>query len=238
MITRTVIDVLLEQKIITQAQLLECKTQADEKGISVEECLLEKNYITPDDLARARASLAGLLYVEKITEAMADLTTLAKIPLKFLRDNTVIPIIIDGQLTILTTDPSRFQPLDEVNMLLGGNARYAVASEKTIVDAINRYYPLEGSKQMIAAFEKEEEMTPEEVDFGAIEEKDIMAMASEAPIIKLVNNILFQAVKRGASDIHIEPFEKELRDSLSHRRCIISGYDTAQTYSRSTRIAY
>ena len=63
---------------------------------------------------------------------------------------------------------------------------------------------------MIAAFEKEEELGPEEVDFGAIEEKDIMSMASEAPIIKLVNNILFQAAKRGASDIHIEPFEKEL----------------------------
>ncbi len=87
---------------------------------------------------------------------------------------------------------------------------YAVATEKMIIDAINRYYPLEGSKQMIAAFEKEEELGPEEVDFGAIEEKDIMAMASEAPIIKLVNNILFQAAKRGASDIHIEPFEKEL----------------------------
>ena len=93
---------------------------------------------------------------------------------------------------------------------MAGTARYAVATEKAIIDAINRYYPLEGSKQMIAAFEKEEELGPEEVDFGAIEEKDIMAMASEAPIIKLVNNILFQAAKRGASDIHIEPFEKEL----------------------------
>ena len=56
---------------------------------------------------------------------------------------------------------------------------------------------LKGAKQMIAAFEKEEDIRPEEVDFGAIEEKDIMAMASEAPIIKLVNNILFQAAKRG-----------------------------------------
>ena len=49
-----------------------------------------------------------------------------------------------------------------------------------------------------------------------IEEKDIMAMATEAPIIKLVNHILFQAVKRGASDIHIEPFEKEIECPLSY----------------------
>ncbi len=210
MITKSIVDILLEKKIITNAQALECKALAEENGNSPEQCLLEKGYITPEDLARARAERAGLPQIEKVIDAMADLAVLAKIPLKFLRDNTVIPVMIDNQLTILTANPSNFQPLDDINMLLGGNARYAVATEKVINDAINRYYPLEGSKQMIAAFEKEEELGPEEVDFGAIEEKDIMAMASEAPIIKLVNNILFQAAKRGASDIHIEPFEKEL----------------------------
>lgn len=210
MITKSIIDILLEKKVITNAQLLECQAHAEQAGISVESCLLEKNYITPEQLAQAYAARAGWLYIEKVTDAMADLSVMAKIPLKFLRDNVVVPVMVDNQLTILTANPSNFAPLDEINMLLGGNARSAVATEKTIVDAINRYYPLEGSKQMIAAFEKEEELGPEEVDFGAIEEKDIMAMASEAPIIKLVNNILFQAAKRGASDIHIEPFEKEL----------------------------
>lgn len=210
MITKTIIDILLEQKKITDGQVLECKALAEETGKSPEQCLVEKGYISPEQLAQAAASLYRLPYVEKVTDAMADLTVLAKIPLKFLRDNIVIPVVADGQLSILTANPSAFQALDEVNMLLGGNARIAVATEKTIIDAINRYYPLEGSKQMIAAFEKEEELGPEEVDFGAIDEKDIMTMASEAPIIKLVNNILFQAAKRGASDIHIEPFEKEL----------------------------
>ncbi len=210
MITISVVDILLEKKIITSAQALECQALAEQTGQSVEQCLIEKKYATDEDLAKAIATRAGLPYIEKITDAMADLATLAKVPLKFLRDNVVIPVLVDNRLTILTAKPSNFQPLDEVNMLLGGNASYAVATEKVIIDAINRYYPLEGSKQMIAAFEKEEELGPEEVDFGAIEEKDIMSMASEAPIIKLVNNILFQAAKRGASDIHIEPFEKEL----------------------------
>jgi general secretion pathway protein E len=210
MITKTVIDILIEQKTITDAQALEAKGIAEESGKSVEQVLIEKGYISAEQLAKANASLYRLPYVEKVTDAMADLMVLAKIPLKFLRDNIVIPVMADNQLTILTPNPSNFQPLDEVNMLLGGTARIGVATEKTIIDAINRYYPLEGSKQMIAAFEKEEELGPEEVDFGAIDEKDIMTMASEAPIIKLVNNILFQAAKRGASDIHIEPFEKEL----------------------------
>ncbi len=210
MITKSIIDILLDKKVITNAQALECQAHAEQAGISVEACLLEKNYITPEQLAHAQASRVNWPYIEKVTDAMADLSVMAKIPLKFLRDNSVVPVMVDNQLTILTANPTNFAPLDEINMLLGGSARYGVATEKTIVDAINRYYPLEGSKQMIAAFEKEEELGPEEVDFGAIEEKDIMAMASEAPIIKLVNNILFQAAKRGASDIHIEPFEKEL----------------------------
>ncbi|HLF67268.1 MAG TPA: ATPase, T2SS/T4P/T4SS family, partial [Gammaproteobacteria bacterium] len=69
---------------------------------------------------------------------------------------------------------------------------------------------LEGGKQMMEELE-EEDKDLEQVALEGIEEKDIMTMASEAPVIKLVNQILFQAVKRGASDIHIEPFEKELR---------------------------
>lgn len=210
MITKSLIDILIEQKIITDAQALEAKSIAEESGRSAEQVLVEKGYLSSEQLAKANADFYRLGYVEKVTDSMADLMVLAKLPLKFLRDNVVIPVRIDNQLVILTANPNNFQPLDEVNLLLGGNAHIAVATEKTIIDAINRYYPLEGSKQMIAAFEKEEELEPGEVDFGAIDEKDIMSMASEAPIIKLVNNILFQAAKRGASDIHIEPFEKEL----------------------------
>ena len=189
---------------------LNVKRRPNKRGKRLNNAFWKKIMLLMKILPKPLLNGASLPYIEKVTDAMADLAILAKIPLKFLRDNVVIPVMVDNQLTILTANPSNFQPLDEINMLLGGNARYAVATEKTIIDAINRYYPLEGSKQMIAAFEKEEELGPEEVDFGAIEEKDIMAMASEAPIIKLVNNILFQAAKRGASDIHIEPFEKEL----------------------------
>ncbi|PJF38487.1 MAG: type II secretion system protein GspE, partial [Phototrophicales bacterium] len=161
-------------------------------------------------MAKAYATYASLPFVSVITDKMADIALLAKVPLKFLRDNEVMPIMLDGQMTILTANPINFQPLDDVNLLLGGGAQYAVAPADVIINAINRYYPLEGAERMIEELE-EEAGVPEEVAFEEIEEKDILAMATEAPIIKLVNNILFQAVKREASDIHIEPFEKEVR---------------------------
>lgn len=202
-------DILIEMGVITQAQRDEAVREAQQSGITFERYLLDKKLITSVTLAQAYARYAGFDYIEKITDTMADLTLLGKVPLKFLRDNVIMPLMVNGQLTIVTANPIQFQPLDQLSMLLGGNARFAVAPEPVIADAINRYYPLEGAKQVIEELE-EEERELQEVEFGQIEEKDIMAMATEAPIIKLVNSILYQAVKRGASDIHIEPFEKEI----------------------------
>lgn len=201
---------LVASGLVTLEQIQECMRVAQETGARFEKCLLEKGYITPQALAKAYASYAGFDYIEKVTDKMADLNLLAKIPLKFLRDNEVIPLSLDGAMIILTSNPFHFQPLDEVNIMLGGTARYAVSTSKVVVDAINRYYPIEGTKQMIEELEEAEKEIDDAVSFEDIEEKDIMTMAAEAPIIKLVNRLLFNAVKQGASDIHIEPFEKEL----------------------------
>lgn len=202
-------DILLEKGIIHTQQLAECATIIQKTGQPLEQCLLSNGFISAEQLAQGYATFASLEYIPHITDAMADLTALAKIPLKFLRENLVMPIIIDEQLTILTANPLQFQPLDELNLLLGGGAQYAVSTAKVIIDGINRYYPIEGTKQMIEELEEEDKELGD-VEFEEIEEKDILSMASEAPIIKLVNHILFKAAKSGASDIHIEPFEKEL----------------------------
>jgi general secretion pathway protein E len=205
-------DILIASGAIDALQLTECQKISDETGQRLELCLLEKNFVTPEALAKAYAQYAGISYIDKITDAMADLTLLGKIPLKFLRENLVMPVMIDGQITVLTANPLHFQPFDDLNLLLGGTAVPAVATPRVIIDGINRYYPIEGTKQMIEELEEQQEQEIDgDVSFEDIEEKDIVAMAAEAPIIKLVNHIFFQAVKRGASDIHIEPFEKELQ---------------------------
>ncbi len=210
MVRKGIGDILLSAGSINTQQLNECQKAVAQTGQSIEQCLLEKKFVAAQDIAKAYAEYASLDYVEHVTEKMADLTLLGKVPLHFLRDNVVMPIMIEGKITILTANPTDFQPLDELNLLLGGEVQYAVAPRPVIIDSINRYYPLEGTKQMIEELEEERELE-ETVAFEDIEEKDILAMATEAPIIKLVNSILSQAVKRGASDIHIEPFEKEIR---------------------------
>lgn len=208
MIKRNVGDILVASGAINTQQLYECQSEQEKTGKSLETCLLEKKFTTADAIARAYASYAHMPYIEEITEKMADVSLLGKVPLQFLRDNVVMPVVHNGHTTVLTANPMNFQPLDELNLLFGGDVHYAVAQASGITEAINKYYPLEGTKQMIEELAEEE---PGTVAFEEIEEKDILSMASEAPIIKLVNHILYQAVKRSASDIHIEPFEKELR---------------------------
>jgi general secretion pathway protein E len=201
--------ILVNQGSLTQDQLVQCESEMEQKNISLLQCLKDKNLVSSSDIARAFAKLVNAPYMEKISEKAADPALLGRIPLKFLRQHEVIPVIVDDAITLVTANPRKFEPLDELRMLLGADVGLAISTSEVIVDAINRYYPLEGAKQMIEELEEAPEGAA--VDFGEIEEKDILAMAAEAPIIKLVNHVLVQAVKRGASDIHIEPYEKEMR---------------------------
>ncbi|MDR3646822.1 MAG: ATPase, T2SS/T4P/T4SS family, partial [Candidatus Babeliales bacterium] len=203
--------VLSDMGVLSKEQLNQYVINAELEKKSFLQYLQENKLIKQDELAKAYAKQLSSHYVEKITEEMTDPILLAKIPFKFLRDNVVIPITMDDHIVILTANPNNFMPVDELNMLLGGNTSLGISTQEAIVEAINRFYPIEGSKQMIEQLGEEKELGEEAIELGEIEEKDILTMAQEAPIIKLVNHILFQAVKRGASDIHIEPFEKEVR---------------------------
>lgn len=211
MINKKHLDILVNQKVLSQDQREQVLIALQkEPQLDITDFIIKQGFATLDNIAQAYAAYAGLLVVESIQDEMADLALLGKVPLKFLRDNLVMPIKKDGSIIILTVDPMNFQSLDELNLLLGGGALYAVATPTLIINSINKYYPLEGSKEVIEELE-EEAVAGEAVALEDLGEKDILTMATEAPIIKLVNHILFQAVKQNASDIHIEPFEKEMR---------------------------
>lgn len=208
MLKKNLGEILVNQKIISQDQLEICLLEQKNSTKSLEDIIVEKNFATKKDLSRAKAAQTSLIYIEKITEQMVDPKLLSKIPLKFLRQHIIIPVIFEGKKTIITANPIDLQPLDDLKLLMGHDTSYAVSSPDIISQAINKYYPLETSKEMMEELKEEE---TDELDLSEIDEKDIMEMANDAPIVKLVNRIIFQAVKEDASDIHIEPFEKELK---------------------------
>ncbi|QQR49785.1 type II secretion system ATPase GspE [bacterium] len=207
MLRKKIGDILIDLGVITKEQLDECLKEQKSTGTLLGTILVERGFASKHEVARALSEQMQLPFIQSITEQMAGLDLLRKVPLKFLRQHIVMPIMFEGQKTLVTANPHDLQPLDDLALLMAGDVRYAVATDLVIMDAINKYYPLESSKEMM------EELTEEEDEFGfsSMEGKDIMEMANEAPIVKLVNHVMFQAVKEDASDIHIEPYEKELR---------------------------
>lgn len=213
MLNKSIGEILVEQKVITQEQLAKLQLEAREQNMPLDDYLQQQKAISQQDLAKASALKFDLPLLSNITEKMANPDILAKVPLRFLREHNIVPIIVDSathQVTLVTSNPLDFQPIDELKLIFGTQVSLAVATKAAIIETINRYYPLEGTKEMIAELAQEEALSPD-MDFETIGTEDILGMASDAPIIKLVNHILYQAVKRGASDIHIEPFEKELQ---------------------------
>jgi general secretion pathway protein E len=207
MLKKTFGEILVDQGAITKEQLDQARKEQEKSGELIGQVLLKYGHVTKNQIGKALAAQVGIPFIEKITEQMIEPKMLGKIPLKFLRQHVVLPIMFEGEKTILTANPRDLQPIDDLSLLMEGDVSCAVSTNTAIINAINKYYPLESSTEMLEELAEE----GEEFELGVIEEKDILEMANDAPIVKLVNHILFQAVKENASDIHIEPFEKELR---------------------------
>lgn len=209
MLKKTLGQLLIDAKELTQEQVDEAYKALSVKKGSFVDYILEKNLVSEITIATLFSTELGLPLLTQIDDQMADPELLLKVPLKFLREQYVLPIRKDSKIYVVTANPLDFQPIDELAILFEQELLLAVAPRKVIVDALSHFYPLESSDGMIEDLEDEGDMST--LSFGEIDEKDIMSAANEAPIIKLVNYILLQAVKMEASDIHISPQEKEVR---------------------------
>ena len=202
--------ILKDMGLLNHLNKEELVTNAELAHESIELYLLNNKLITSQDLAKAYSIKFSLPFVEFVTEEMADPEILSLVQFNFLRQNIIMPIMLNNKITILVADPLNLASIDELSMLLAKDASTAIATAGTIIDGINRYYPLEGAKKMMEDLEEDTNILENGLDLGQIEDQDILNAGAQAPVVKLVNHILFQAVKRGASDIHIEPFEKDV----------------------------
>jgi type II secretion system protein E len=207
---KTVIEYLIKQGIVSEA-VVNKSLQNKKPAEMPEEALMRDGLIDDVQLARAYGAIFKAPVFEAIQEKLTDADILGQVPFKFLRDNAIIPLKLeDGKVAIVISSPTSLQAVDDLKLVLGAPISIAFAPRAVILEALNRYYPLEGTKEVIQELEEESAIAAP-LDFESIQEEDILGMAQEAPIIKLVNQILYQAVKRGASDIHIEPYEKDLQ---------------------------
>ncbi len=182
--------------------------QADEGGL-IGRILVGMQAINDLQLTRALSQQYDEEFVEElppVDDVPEEL--IANIPIGFARNHNIIPYAIDedDRVLVAMSDPLALDVLDDVGVMVDAPVEVVMAPPKAIVDLINKAY---GRLRQGADLNKEED---DDDEFGASEETlDILDVTDEAPIIRWVNSLLFQAVKVGASDIHIEPGEKEVK---------------------------
>jgi len=156
------------------------------------------------------AGRLGLPFQEEIEDSRVDVALLSRLPLAFVRKNLLLPMREEGgRLMVAVGNPADLLAIDELQGIYGMPAECIAVPPGTVLDAINRLYArISGSAQEVV-----EELEGEDLSTIATElsvPKDLLELTDEAPVIRLLNSIIFQAVKERASDIHIEPFEREL----------------------------
>lgn len=198
-------ELLLEHTNLTEGQLSEALQIQEDSGRLIGEILLSKSYITPHDIVKVLCHQFEIPFMAdlKIDEIDPNITHL--VPINYAKQNELIPLLeTDVSLTVAMTDPFNFDAINDLQELYRKEVKLVVAPAMKIQEAINRIYE-KATSNIVGSLEDEFE---EGLDLdGPIDILD--AGADEAPVIRFVNSIIFRAVKEGASDIHIEPYDRE-----------------------------
>jgi len=196
---------------LTEEKLQEALAAQAEKGGRLGEVLVGLKIVSEEDVAKALGLQLDLPYLQRIFVDEVDPELVKKVPINFAKQAKIIPLSLqkDDTIAIAVADPLDTAAMDHARMLLGSNLDSRIALASTIVDAINSVY----DRSINEAEQLVDEMEATDLDSLAheLEEpKDLLDTDDEAPVIRLVNSVLFRAAKERASDIHIEPMEREL----------------------------
>jgi type IV pilus assembly protein PilB len=228
-------ELLLKEKRITPAQLQEALNHQKANGGKVGLNLVRLGFVTDEEITELLSKQYGVPSIN-LSQFDIDAAVIKLIPPETVQKYQIIPLSRSGAtLTIAITDPTNVFAMDDIKFMTGYNVEPVVASETAVLEAIQRYYsnggakngkkdtapaPAAGNLNSAATMElvsKALEDVAIEDDVEVLEELEQIDVASlekqsgEAPVIRLVNLMLMSAIQKGASDIHIEPYEKEFR---------------------------
>ena len=201
--------ILLETSSLTDEQLEQALAVQRERGIRLGEALVQLKLLRSEDILRALSIQLGFPYENKLEVESISSDLVQSIPISYAKQNEVLPLRREnGSIVVAISDPTNFFSLDDLCMLLKHDVKPVIASSYEILNAINAVYNKStGDEAAIDELNEEDEELVGEFN----EPVDLLDADDEAPIIRLVNTLLFRAVKQKASDIHIEPFERDLK---------------------------
>ena len=243
-------ELLVKENLITPLQLKNAVTAQRSSGGRLGHELTKLGYIEENELIAFLSKQYSVPSIN-LSEFEIDQEVLKVLPKEVVTRHQVIPVNRTGNtLIVAMADPSNIYAVDDIKFITGLKIDVVVASEQAIAEAIEKYYTSTVSfdEVMIDFVEEDEEFEFEEEGEEDINVLDLQKSAGDAPVVKLVNLILLDAIRKGASDIHIEPYEKQvriryridgvlyevmkpptkLRDAITSRLKIMSNLDIAE----------
>jgi type IV pilus assembly protein PilB len=203
-------EILVRRQLVSVEQLDEAQHLQRQTGAKLQDTLVKLGYVSNEQVMSAIAEFHGLQFVD-LTEVQIPPSVIELVPESVARENVVLPMAQEGgALKIIMSDPTDFDTLQKLQFILNKDIQPVLAPREQIVEAINRHYgqsETESVDSMLAEF------TDTQIDFQEAANAATMAAAedSDAPVVKLINLIIQEAISLRASDIHIEPFADRIR---------------------------
>jgi len=204
-------DILVREGLITQEQLKKALQEQKSSGMRLGYTLVKLGFIEETEVTKMLARQYRMPAVD-LSRFEVDPKILKLIPPDIATKHVVLPLKREGRtLTVAIADPNNVAAIEDIKFITRCDVFPVIAGEYTLRNAIDRYYQQSDAQlqSLLKSVEAEEDLEVVE----DMEDEDVKAtdLADDAPVVKLINGLLTDAVKRGASDIHIEPFEHEMR---------------------------
>ena len=206
----SIVETLLEKGVITADQLREAMDLRKKEGVRLDRALVRLGHLPEQTLLKIISEQLAIPLID-LSEVTIDVETLRSLPAKLVYRKNMVPVSRqNGTLTVATSDPFDLYAFDELRLLTGLAIQPVLAPEEEIAKIIKSYYGVAGDTidEMMTATGEDDVRVRGEV---SAEAEDLLEMAQEASVIKLVNEVFLEAVSERASDIHIEPYEKTLK---------------------------
>jgi type IV pilus assembly protein PilB len=209
-------DLLVKEKVITPEQLEQAIKLQKESHSRLASALVKLGFLTDEDVTNFLSRQYGVPAIN-LSYFEIDPTVVKLIPFETAKRYQILPLSrVGASLTIAMVDPTNVFAMDDIKFMTGFNIEPVVASESSIIEGIDKAYGASKEEELEQVMQSmndlgegaDVELQDEEHE---LELRELEKAADEAPIVKLVNLVLTDAVKRGASDIHMEPYEKEFR---------------------------
>ncbi len=210
-------ELLTKARLLNEEQLNRALDEQKQSGGRIGEHLIRLGYVTEEDILDCLSQQYGVPSIN-LQHFEIDESIIRLIPADVARKYRFIPVSKTGAtLTVAMSDPTNVFAMDDITFITGYRVEPVVASEEALREAIDTYYGTTHAielKKVMDDLSTVEETALEVLEDDVDEDLDITddeAAADEAPVVRLVNLILTDALKRGASDIHVEPYEKSYR---------------------------